>query len=265
MATPKNQSVVKAFTILRSFRRPDERLTSAELSRRAKLPEASGYRLIQTLTEIGAVVRGRQGRYRLGMLLVSLSSNVAIGDLLRDVSQQILRDLASRLALTVHVGMLEDDMVTYVAKVGDPTIFAVHTRVGAKLEAYCSGLGKGLLAALPPDALESYILGGNLIPLTSHTITDPTELRAELKRVRDRGYAIDDQVSSLDLFCMAVPILGTDGRTVAAISVSDDATRMTDLRQEEVRAALFGAAQAISALVSPNGDKSVPAARLEPR
>ena len=72
MATPRNQSVFKAFAMLKSFRDPGEWLTSSELSRRANLPEASGYRMIQTLEEIGAVVRGPRGRYRPGMLLVSL-------------------------------------------------------------------------------------------------------------------------------------------------------------------------------------------------
>src|SRR5882762_8711397 len=81
MATPRNQSVLKAFSVLRAFRRPDEWLTSCELSRRANLPEASGYRLIQTLEEIGAVVRGPRGRYRPGLLLLSLSHNVTLAAL----------------------------------------------------------------------------------------------------------------------------------------------------------------------------------------
>ena len=70
MATPKNHSVMKAFAILKAFHDPEEWLTSCELSRRANLPEASGYRLIQTLADIGAVVRGPRGRYRPGLLLL---------------------------------------------------------------------------------------------------------------------------------------------------------------------------------------------------
>src|ERR1700754_184642 len=104
MATPKNRSVLKAFALLQAFRSPNEWLTSAELSRRAGLPEASGYRLIQTLEEIGAVVRGPKGRYRPGMLLVSLSHKVAIAEVLPQASQAILHDLAAQLQLTVHMG-----------------------------------------------------------------------------------------------------------------------------------------------------------------
>lgn len=253
MATPKNESVRKAFTLLRAFRNPDEWLTSAELSRRAKLPQASGYRLIQTLEEIGAVVRDPRGRYRPGMLLVQLSKNVEVGELLRDISQTVLFDLATRLKRTVHMGVLEESMVTYVAKVGESAGFAVHTRVGSQLEAYCSGLGKVLLAALPHYEFEAFLKEGALVPLTPHTITDPTAFRREIDRVRRQGYAVDDRESSGDLRCVAVPIWDFSGQTIAAISVSDEADRMDERRQEEVRIALHAAAVAIQQKFCPTG------------
>jgi IclR family acetate operon transcriptional repressor len=251
MATPKNESVRKAFKLLRAFRDADEWLTSAELSRRARLPQASGYRLIQTLEEIGAVIRGPQGRYRPGMLLVQLSQRVEIAELLRSVSHPVLFELASRLSLTVHMGILEHGMVTYVAKVGESAGFAVHTRVGAQLEAYCTGLGKVLLAALPRRDFDDFLDEGELIPLTDHTITDPVAFRREIERVRFRGYAIDDGESAIDLRCVAVPVNDPSGRTIAAISVSDEAERMTPERQEEVRMALQLAATAIQRKLSP--------------
>src|SRR5882762_10973076 len=97
MATPKNQSVLKAFAMLKSFDSADQWLTNSELSRRANLPEASGYRLIQTLEEIGAVVRGPRGRYRPGMLLVSLSQNVIVSELFQEAGQRAASDLSERL------------------------------------------------------------------------------------------------------------------------------------------------------------------------
>ena len=82
MTTPKIQSVLKAFTILKAFHSPDEWLSSRELSHRAKIPESSGYRLVQTLEQIGAVVRGPTGLYRTGMLMASRSHNISFGNLL---------------------------------------------------------------------------------------------------------------------------------------------------------------------------------------
>ena len=191
MATPKNESVRKAFKLLRAFRDADEWLTSAELSRRARLPQASGYRLIQTLEEIGAVIRGPQGRYRPGMLLVQLSQRVEIAELLRSVSHPVLFELASRLSLTVHMGILEHGMVTYVAKVGESAGFAVHTRVGAQLEAYCTGLGKVLLAAMPRRDFDDFLDEGELISLTATEYELLRYLMRNPKRVLSKAQILD--------------------------------------------------------------------------
>lgn len=242
VATPKNHSVMKAFAILKAFHDPEEWVTACELSRRANLPEASGYRLIQTLEEIGAVVRGPRGRYRTGLLVLSLSRNVTVSELLRDAAHALMTECSQALNLTVHLGMLEQGMVTYVAKVAPPGAFAVHTRVGAQLEAYCSGLGKVLLASLPNEQMESVIMDGALVALTPYTITSHQALRAELRRVREQGYALDDRENQADMRCIAVPVLDRDGRAVAALSATDDAGRMTPERQLEIRDVLFGVA-----------------------
>lgn len=251
MATPKNRSVIKAFALLKAFRDAEEWVSSSELSRRAGLPEASGYRLIQTLEEIGAVARGPKGRYRTGPLLLSLSHNVTLGELLREASQPLMAELAGRLNLTMHLGVLEHGMVTYIAKLSPPGAFPVHTRVGAQLEAYCSGLGKVLLAALPDVEIERFILDGELIALTPHTITQPAALRAELKRVRQRGYAVDDREHQANMRCVAVPVRDRDGRVVAALSATDAAERMTPARLEEIRALLAEAAARLAAKLYP--------------
>jgi DNA-binding IclR family transcriptional regulator len=253
MATPRNQSVFKAFAMLKSFHRPDEWLTSSELSRRARLPEASGYRLIQTLEEIGAVVRGPRGRYRPGMLLVSLSQNVDIGELLNETGQKIAAEMAERLAVTVHIGLLEGGMVTYVTKATTPASYPCHTRVGSQLEAYSSALGKVLLAALPKEQLETTVLDDQLVALTPHTITDHGVLRTQLDQVRKTGVAFDDRESHVEMCCVAVPVHDGHGRTVAAMSATDHARRMTPERQAELREGLQLAAAALERKVFPSG------------
>jgi DNA-binding IclR family transcriptional regulator len=255
MATPRNQSVFKAFAMLKSFRNPEEWLTSSELSRRSNLPEASGYRLIQTLEEIGAVVRGPRGRYRPGMLLVSLSQNVIVPELLQDAGQQIAAELSSSLNATVHVGLLERGMVTYVVRCASPTSFPTQTRAGAQLEAYCSALGKVLLAALPADQLDTILFDGDLISLTPHTITDAAVLRRHLDQVRAQGYAVDDREFRLDLSCIAVPVRDDQGRVVASISASEDVKVMTPERQAELLAGLTAAAAAMGRKVCPTGPR----------
>jgi IclR family acetate operon transcriptional repressor len=239
--------------MLKAFRNPEEWLTSSELSRRANLPEASGYRLIQTLEEIGAVVRGPRGRYRPGMLLVSLSQNVIISELLKEAGQKISADLSTRLNVTAHLGLLEGGMVTYLIRAATPTAYPAQTQAGSQLEAYCSGLGKVLLAALPTDQLDVILLEGELVPLTAKTITDKAVLRTHLAQIRTRGYAVDDGEFRSDMCCVAVPVRDDKGRTVAAMSVSECATEMSPEREAELRQELMAASAAISRKVWPSG------------
>jgi len=250
LATPTNQAVIKAFALLQSFADGQEWLSCAELSRRANLPGASGYRLLQSLEKAGAVVRGARGRYRPGMLLISITKAVEVGEVLREASDEILRTVSAQLGLTVHMGVLEEGMVTYVAKHGHQSRFPVHTEVGAQLEAYCSGLGKVLLASLPDSAIDAFLREGELVALTPRTITDPMEFRAEIAKVRAQNYAIDDCEICLNMRCVAVPVNNASGRTVAAVSASGEASCLA-AREQEVRLALAGAAAAITQKLYP--------------
>jgi DNA-binding IclR family transcriptional regulator len=246
MATPKNLSVFKAFSVLKAFRHSHEWLSGSELSRRANLPTASGHRLIQSLEELGALVRGPNGRYRPGLLLVSLARNVVIEELLHAVSQPIIRDLAIQFDITVQVAMLEGSMVSYIAKASTPTSLPTCAEPGTQHEAYCSSLGKILLAELPPDQLEVIMMDGDLVALTPNTITDRVALREELSEVRRAGFAIDDREFQSDMWCMAVPVRDGDGYAVASIAAIQSANQMTICRQSAIKAALTNSAQTLS-------------------
>jgi DNA-binding IclR family transcriptional regulator len=252
-ASKKNNLVRKTFSILRAFQHADECLTSQELSKRANMPKASCHRLVQTLEEVGVLTRGPHGRYRLGMMLSSLSRNVASNELLREVGSPILNDLAARRNLTLHLGVLEGGMVLYLTKVATRTSFPTHTRPGCYLEAYCSGLGKVLLSALQEDQLESFILDGDLIALTPNTITERSVLRSELRQVRALGFAIDNCESRIDTYCVAVPVRDSDGNVIAAISASCDAQAIAQDLIPAICDELAGAAQTFSDRLYPNG------------
>lgn len=240
---------MKAFSLLQAFRQPDEWLTSSEMSRRARLPEASGYRLVQTLEGIGAVVRDGRGRYRPGMLLLSLSADVVARDLWSRVPQGSLDQFAREFGISVQVGVLDDDMVTHVAHAGCARP-GMPSEVGMQFEAYPTAIGKVLLAALDPDSLDRF-LSMELIALTSRTITDADHLRASLAQVREQGVALDDRESLDTLACLAVPIRDPHNRTVAAVSVSDAVERMTAERREHLLPALQMAAEAIGKRLYP--------------
>jgi DNA-binding IclR family transcriptional regulator len=251
MATPKNQSVQKAFALLRSFRSPEEWLTNAELSRRSGLSEACAHRLMKTLEEIGAVVRDKRGCYRPGMVLATLSKDVAIGDLIRATSEDVLAALAARLKGVAHVGVLENGMVTYSAKFGEVADVAIPSRAGAQQEAYCSALGKTLLGSLSTQQLEDFLHDGDFVPLTPQTITTVGSLRSEITAVRQRGYAVDNREVFSTICCIGVPIRDPAGNITAAISFADSARNLCTTWQEEVAGQLTVTAATISRKIFP--------------
>ena len=255
MGTPKNQSVQKAFLLLRSFRSAEEWVTNAELSRRTGLSEASAHRLMKTLEEIGVVVRDRRGCYRPGMVLASLSKDVAAGDLIRATSEDILAALAARLKGVVHVGVLQNGMVSYAAKFGEPIGVAIPSRVGAQQEAYCSALGKSLLAGLSAQQFEDFLYDGDFVALTPQTITSVDGLRSEIAAVRQRGYAVDNKEVFQTICCVGAPVRDPQGNIAAAISFADSARNYGGTWQDEVVGQLIAAAEAISRKIFPVYDR----------
>lgn len=251
MATPKNHSVQKAFALLRSFRSPDEWLTNAELSRRSGLSEPCAHRLMKTLEDVGAVARDKRGCYRPGMVLATLSKDVAVGELIRATSEDILTGLASRLKGVAHIGVLDNGMVTYAAKFGEVAGVPIPSRAGAQQEAYCSALGKILLASLSPQQLEDFLYDGDFIALTPQTITTVGDLRSAIVAARQCGYAVDNREVFETVCCVSVPIRDPDGKIVAAVSFADTSRNLCSTWQEEVTGQLIAVAEAINRKIFP--------------
>jgi DNA-binding IclR family transcriptional regulator len=241
---------MKAFVLLRAFRRPDEWLTSSELSRRAKMPEASGYRMMQTLEGIGAVVRDARGRYRPGMLLLELSHSIDAQDLWRTAAQAIIENWSQRLDVIVQIGVYEEGMVTYVARAGRPR-GSFRLAQGMQFEAYCTALGKVLLAELSEAELKDFFGEGDLVAFTPQTITREDRMRAELHEIRLLGYALDDRETLDDVRCIATPVRDPAGRVVAAISFCDAADRLVESRRQELIRHVLDAAGEVGRRIYP--------------
>ena len=124
-----------------------------------------------------------------------------------------------RIGAIVHMGTLEDDMVTYLVKegAGNDQLF---TREDMQLEAYCTGIGKVLLAGLPTEKQEQYLANGPFVALTDNTTIDAATLREELACVTKQGFAVDNREISPDLYCLAVPVPSNDTAIALGISVS---------------------------------------------
>jgi DNA-binding IclR family transcriptional regulator len=253
MATPHIQSVGRAFSLLNCLVDAGGTGSLPVIATRCGLSVATTHRLLATLESLGAVIHIAPGKYRIGTALFRLTDATSKDRLFAEAADANLHHISRTISATAHLGILDgDDMVTYIAKASRQAQFP-PTVIGSKLEAYCSGLGKVLLAALPAERQDRYLAEGPFVPLTSRTITCPEALEAELQLVAQRGYAVDDCELFEDLRCVAVPIRDKTGQVVAALSASSTARLMPASRVADVACDLERHAAEISRKLYPGG------------
>jgi DNA-binding IclR family transcriptional regulator len=203
---------------------PEKRLTDFA---DAGLHKSTAFRLLEALRRHSLVaVDEVTGRYRLGLGLFELGM-AAVSRL--DVGQcapPFLEALATQTGESASLGIFEAPEVVHILRVESSHPLRLPSLAGRRSPAYCTGIGKAILAHIEPDSLEAYLREVTLHPRTPRTITDPDALRAELRRVRLRGWSLDDEEIFPGLRCVAAPIFGFDGRVVAGLSVAGPASRM---------------------------------------
>lgn len=242
MTTPVVRSLDKALTLLAALGTGARSLP--ELVRDSALPLATVHRLVATLEARGFVARAGRGAIVAGPALLGLARGLDSHAHLASLARPVVAALARRTGSLAQLGVLEGEMVTYLVKEGRARD-ALFSREGMQLEAYCSALGKVLLAAQPQAERARYLAGGPFVALTDRTIVDPALLAAEFERVAARGFATDEGEIDSGLACLAVPVRGAGGRVVAALSLS---SRGRIRRTQEARLLLLrDAAEALSA------------------
>ncbi|MFA5963358.1 MAG: IclR family transcriptional regulator [Sphingomonas sp.] len=214
----------------------------AAVARSIAMPVATAHRQVATLIAEGYLVVGPRGRHMAGPRLFGLLHRLDEKQIIVGCAAPLLHRLAVDLGTVAQLGTFENEMVTYRIKTGEGA-GALFTRVGMQLEAYCSGIGKVLLAYLPEMQRRAYLATGPFPALTDRTITDPGALVSELRLVAQRGFAVDDGEIAEGLFCLAVPISAPDGRVLAAVSVSQATAKMRPV--EEILPVLCETARAI--------------------
>jgi DNA-binding IclR family transcriptional regulator len=218
------------------------RSSVSAIARASGMPVATAHRQVATLAAQGYLATTSSGGYMAGPRLAGLLHRLDVKEIIANASARFLDGLARELSTVVQLGTLEQDMVTYRAKAG-PGSANLFTKVGMQLEAYCSAMGKVLLAHLPEAELDAYLAVGSFPALTERTITDPEQLRAELLAVRAIGYAVDNEEIAAGLTCLAVPVRMSDGNVIAAMSASFPAPLHDHLFHAAVSALQMAAAK----------------------
>ncbi len=244
--TPHIAALGRSLTMLEAVVADGGRSSTSALARQLGIPVATAHRQVTSLVAEGYLAPSGGGHIA-GSRLLSLLQHLDERQILANVAAPVLHKLAVETRSIVQMGTFENDMVTYRIKTGQGAA-GLFTRVGMQLEAYCTGIGKVLLAHLPHAECDRYLSTGPFVALTTKTITDSAMLAGDLATIRQRGFAVDDEEMQDGLVCMAVPLRTRDDRVIAAISVSQDARSSRLIAPDHLLPMLRRAASTIEAV-----------------
>jgi DNA-binding IclR family transcriptional regulator len=224
---------------------PDSSL--AELARALQAPRARVFRHLKTLEAAGYVVqRDETKRYILGPRLIFLGAAATDQTRLPEVARPLMTALRDRFNETTHLGVLSHGEVVHVEVVSSTHPVKMAAQVGEHTFCHCSALGKVLLAWDEADVVEKIAREHGLPAFAPATITSLGALRLELRRVRARGFALDDEESAAGVRCVAAPVRDGSDRVVSALSLSSPAARLSRDEALTLASAVVEAADAVS-------------------
>ena len=248
MATTKNiQSVERAFSILEFFQKANYAEHSLkELTEALELNKSTTFGLVNTLANLGYLQQNPENqKYSLGLRVLNFSNAVRAQNLIIRAVHPYLEQINRKYGETVHCAVPQNTSVIYVDKVEAVSSIYISTQIGTQNALHCTGVGKCVLAYLPPYEQER-VLSSPMQAMTANTITTPQQLRECIQQVRKNGYATDNEEISVGLSCVAVPVFSAAETVSCAISVSGMTARIQAACEKGLVAELKQAARAIS-------------------
>jgi len=220
-----SQSLERGLAILSAFGSDRSTIGVSELSRELGLSRSTTHRYIATLTSLGYLQQDAETkRYRLGPRVLDLGFAAINSMDIREISVPHLQALSDATGFTVNMAILDGPDVVYIercrtSRSGQRQI-DLNLHVGSRLPAYCTGLGKALLAFLPEERFEEILDQADLVARGPNTITGRAALRAEMARVRATGLAVNNEELAYGLRSIAAPIRSRSGDVVAALNLA---------------------------------------------
>jgi IclR family pca regulon transcriptional regulator len=244
------QSLERGLAVIRSFSENAPRQTLSEVARRTGYSRAACRRLLHTLEALNYVELDGRDFYLLPHTLdigYSYLSSLSF----RRIVEPFIEELSSKVKESVSVSVLDQGEVVYVSRVATSRIMTVSISVGNRMPAYCTSMGRVLLASMPVEEQRRHLSHVPLTALTKYTLTDEDAILAELAKVAKRGWALNDQELEVGLRSVAAPIVDSSRRTVAAMNVSTHVGRVNQRElREKMLPALLETTERVNALLT---------------
>jgi IclR family pca regulon transcriptional regulator len=220
-------SLARGLIVIQAFTQQSPQMTISQLSIKTGLSRAAVRRCLYTLTKLGFAGAEDGSRYSLRPRMLTLSHTYTASNTLSSAAQPILERMSAALRESFSVATLDGEDIVYIARTSVSRVMSVDLHIGSRLPAYCTSMGRILLAYLPSEQLENYLSKVELIPYTTRTVNTIEKLRLHLRNIRRNGYALCDQEYEVGLRSLAVPVFSPSGRAVATINLSGNAQRMS--------------------------------------
>ncbi len=228
------QSLDRAVEILEYLAFSKESRGLLEISKALQLHKTTVHRILGTLSHRGYVQQDPEtSRYRIGLRLLEIG-DAALQNLDLRPLHPFLQELMQHSQETVHLGVLEDYEIVYVDKVESKETIRMYSRLGHRVPAHCTSMGKMILAHSPQALVRSLAAEKGLPKFTANTIVDEETLGHHLDEVRLQGYAVDDEEYEQNIRCIAGPVFDYKAKIAAAFSISGPKFRMTSQRLREL-------------------------------
>ena len=227
-------SLEKGFKVLELLAEKEE-LSVTKVAELLGFNRTGSHRFLSTLRELGYVQKNQDSRYRLTFKLLELGAKVANRFEIRRVARPFMQELASIYNETINLGFWDGERIVHLDKVESQEIFRIDPEIWSRVPAYCTGLGKSVLAFLPQNELDAFLASVKLKSYTPNTITTRKRLKEELQKTRERGFAVDNEELAMGLRCVAAPVFDYTGRPSYAISVAAPAMRITPELMERIQ------------------------------
>jgi DNA-binding IclR family transcriptional regulator len=237
----------KSLAILEVLSQENSPLSIAELSERLGIYPSTIHRILDTLRYWGYVEQDSDTqRYQLGLKVLELGMTKHQGMELVKEAAPYLKELQNQSNETVYLAILDEGEVLYLGREESSQSIRMVSKVGSRVPAHCTALGKILLAYLDEEERKKILKETELSRFTDNTITDEEEIKKEFRKVKEQGFAQDREEYEKNVCCIAAPIRNHQGRVIAAISISGPAFRLNTGRRRQLRGILIQISKKIS-------------------
>jgi DNA-binding IclR family transcriptional regulator len=228
MGSYDNRSIERALFVIELVASAPSALSLTEISEALEMSHATVFRHLKTLEKNGYLLSTRDKKYLPGFMLFRLGRRHVQWQTMALLAEPLVRRLAYETEVTAHLGALDGNQVVYLRKTDRGSGIDIFTKLGMRLDAHATALGKAILAYLSEADVRSLYCYHRLERHTQNTIDNVDTLIGSLKIVRARGYAVERGESIPGIVCVAAPIVNTLGSSSLAVSLSAPSSRFSD-------------------------------------